>query len=69
MEKALGFNGSEDININENKGVTVLHDAVDPVPSNTPLNQVTEKVIKMEGGGKRKKQGKSSPELPQQLTI
>ena len=39
-EKALGFKTSEDININENKGVTVLH-AVDPVPSNTPLKQVT----------------------------
>ena len=65
MEKALGFKGSEDININENKGVTVLH-AVDPVPSNTPLKQVTGKVIEMEGGGKRKKRINLSTELRQQ---
>jgi len=48
VREVLGFVGSEDININENREDSVPH-AIDPVPSNTPLQQVAEKVFEMEG--------------------
>ena len=48
VREVLGFVGSEDINVNENREDSVPH-AIDPVPSNTPLQQVAEKVIEMEG--------------------
>ena len=54
--------------LDQNREDFVPH-AVDPVPSNTPFQQVTEKVIEMERSGKRKKGGKSSRELQQQPTI
>ena len=50
VREVLGFVDSEDININENREDSVPHAiATDPVPSNTPLQQVAEKVIEMEG--------------------
>ena len=68
VREALGFMGSEDVTINKNREDFMPHD-LDPVSSNTPFQQVSEQVVEMEGGGKRKKGGKSSRELQQQLTI
>jgi len=64
----LGFTGSEDIITNANREDYVLH-AADPVPSNTPLQQVTGSVIEMEGSGKRNTGMKLSSEQWQQQLI